>query len=395
MPPLAAWEKVILDVEAYFADDVHAEVGCVECHGGQNVDDMEAAHEGMVTDPSASPVDSCGECHPDIQAAHETSLHATLAGYDYALDQRSTPENHPALDEMQEYHCSECHATCGQCHLAQPHSVGGGLLEGHAMVTSPPMSRVCTACHGSRVGNEYLGKNEGIPGDVHLTAARMTCTDCHTGDEMHGEGMANAEYRYSAPRTPQCVDCHQDVGDSNDYHVYHGLTVSCQTCHSQEYTNCTNCHVEQTAEGVPFYSVEEHWLGFYIGRNANRDFEYPWAYGTVRHVPADPNQYEFYGDNLLDRFDSRPTFAWSTPHNIQLRTPQTQTCESCHGNPEYFLTADKVPPEELEANLDIITGPPPPVDELLARWEPENTVAQPEGEEDEAGVDADAEGTGE
>jgi nitrate/TMAO reductase-like tetraheme cytochrome c subunit len=49
-----------------------------------------------------------------------------------------------------------------------------------------------------------------------------------------------------------------------------------------------------------------------------------------------------------------PNWAYATPHNIQRNTPQTETCNSCHGNEEIFLTADKIKPEELEANRDVI-----------------------------------------
>lgn len=370
MPPLAAWEKVLVDGESMAEDEVHAEVTCIACHAGTNSDDMTVAHEGMILDPSANPTASCGSCHPDVQAAHEVSLHATLAGYDNALNERTVPENHPQIDEMQTFHCESCHATCGDCHIAQPDTVGGGLLEGHAILGTPPMTRTCTACHGSRVGNEYLGKNEGIPADVHFTQGRMTCVDCHTGDELHGVGMEDVDHRYDGARTPKCEDCHADVGGSNEYHTNHTLTVSCQVCHSVEYTNCTNCHVEQTPEGIPFYTVEAHETGFFIARNANPSFEYPFLYGVVRHVPVDPDQYAFYGDNLLPNFDNRPTFAWATPHNIQLYTPQSIQCSNCHGNRDIFLTADKVPEGELEANLSIITEPPLPVEELLKRFAP-------------------------
>jgi len=74
----------------------------------------------------------------------------------------------------------------------------------------------------------------------------------------------------------------------------------------------------------------------------------------VRHVPVDPGSFAFYGESLLPEFDAQPTWRYATPHNIQLQTPQTETCNSCHGNADIFLTADKVAPEELEANQTVI-----------------------------------------
>ena len=53
-------------------------------------------------------------------------------------------------------------------------------------------------------------------------------------------------------------------------------------------------------------------------------------------------------------FDDQPTWRYATPHNIQRVTPQTGNCNNCHGNPDIFLTADKVAPEELSANHAVI-----------------------------------------
>jgi thiosulfate/3-mercaptopyruvate sulfurtransferase len=74
----------------------------------------------------------------------------------------------------------------------------------------------------------------------------------------------------------------------------------------------------------------------------------------LRHVPIDPEAFAYYGDDLLPNFDALPTWKYATPHNIQRITPQNETCGSCHGNAEFFLTADDVAPEELEANKDVI-----------------------------------------
>ena len=81
---------------------------------------------------------------------------------------------------------------------------------------------------------------------------------------------------------------------------------------------------------------------------------------TVRHVPIDQEAFAYYGEDLLPNFDAVPTWKYATPHNIQLNTPQTETCDACHGNAELFLSADDVLPEELEANKDVIVEEIPP-----------------------------------
>jgi thiosulfate/3-mercaptopyruvate sulfurtransferase len=150
-------------------------------------------------------------------------------------------------------------------------------------------------------------------------------------------------------------------------HEKHGGNLSCQVCHSISYTSCDGCHVALSdATGNPFFSTEGSYLGFYIGRNVYKSYDRPYEYVTVRHVPVDANSFQFYGDNLLPGFNNRPTWAYTTPHNIQRNTPQTESCDACHGNAEIFLTVDKVYPEELDANLDVVvTKIPPSIFELL------------------------------
>jgi hypothetical protein len=199
----------------------------------------------------------------------------------------------------------------------------------------------------------------------------MGCIDCHTGDEIHGYDR-DAQHRYDGAMEPNCIDCHADqvgIGSGIEQHEIHGTeTVSCQVCHSVAYTNCFNCHVERTEDDIPFFSVEAHSLNFYIGRNPMRSAQRPFEYTTLRHAPVDPTSFSFYGDNLLPNFDSRPTWLYATPHNIQRNTPQTASCESCHGNDSIFLTRAVVDPALWAANASVMVegAPPLPADYVPA-----------------------------
>ncbi len=378
MAPMEPWQRVWIDASTY-TTDVHSKINCTDCHGGQSVDDMETAHTAMVTSPTTDAMATCAKCHPDNTPANMNSLHTNLHGYDTVLYERSIPENHATLEEMQSNHCDSCHTTCGDCHVSQPNSVGGGLLKGHTFVETPPMSQTCTACHGSRVKNEYFGLNEGIPGDVHFRA-RMACSDCHTSEEIHGITTAEDTHRYDGEQEPRCESCHQEqigVGSGIPQHEVHGTELlSCQVCHSTTYTNCTNCHVEQTEEKQAFYRIEEHSLGFFIGQNTLQNAERPYQYVPVRHVPIDINSFSFYGEDLLSNFDNRPTWVYATPHNIQRITPQTESCTSCHTNDSVFLTPDKVTDAEQTANLQVVIQSAPPLPEGY-----ENVVTAPDSVE--------------
>jgi thiosulfate/3-mercaptopyruvate sulfurtransferase len=222
------------------------------------------------------------------------------------------------------------------------------------------------------VKNEYYGLNEGLPGDVHLRQARLACVDCHSGDEMHGMTYEPGEvaHRYDGAAEPSCETCHEDdLGENSTVlqHQLHGTDLlSCQSCHSVAYTNCVNCHVDRSAEDVPFFTVEEHFTGFFLGRNTLQSEERPWAYVPVRHVPVDPESFSAYGDDLLTNFLNRPTWAYATPHSIQRNTPQTETCITCHDNNQFFLTPDKVEEFELGgANLNVVVEKAPPFPENL------------------------------
>lgn len=355
MAPLEPWEKVMVNED--FMDDVHGQASCTSCHAGDRfAEDKEAAHIGIIGSPDQNAQTTCGNCHNEIVTTAADSLHSSQAGYFKAMYSRSVPENHPALDEAFGNHCASCHTTCGDCHISQPNSVGGGFLDGHMVEKTPPMTRTCTACHGSRVGNEYTGKNEGFPGDVHFRQGRMNCVACHDGESMHD---SNGDVdRYDGEQGPSCESCHDTVGKANDEIVQHQIhedKLSCQTCHSIAYTSCDSCHVAVSeTSGKPFFKTSATYMTFFIGRNPRQNDERPYEYVPVRHIPVDPESYAYYGEDLLTNFDLLPTWAYSTPHNIQRNTPQNQSCNSCHGNADIFLTADKVRAEELEANKDII-----------------------------------------
>ena len=142
----------------------------------------------------------------------------------------------------------------------------------------------------------------------------------------------------------------------------HGGDLSCQVCHSVTYTSCDNCHVALSeTTGNPYFETDATYSTFLIGRNPIKTYQRPYDFVPVRHIPIASTSYDFYGDNLLPNFDALPTWAYATPHNIQTKTPHTETCNSCHGNENLFLTADKVKPEELDANRNVIIETVPAV----------------------------------
>ena len=378
MAPLEPWEKALVNGEE-FLSTVHGKITCQDCHQGEQSTDKEEAHTELVSHPSDDPETYCGNCHPDLTTAANNSLHGTLDGYWTVLETRGVSQNHPPAQEMFGNHCASCHASCGDCHVSRPTSVDGGFIDGHVFNAEPSMTNNCTACHGSRVGNEYMGKHEDIKADVHFRQGRMTCEDCHTSHEMHGQPpncqechqgpeqnqVPPPDHRYDGLQGPSCESCHASVTAGNDgnlMHENHPGSLSCQVCHSVSYTSCDGCHVsisEQT--GNPIFETEGSYLGFYIGKNPIRNYARPYEYVPVRHVPISTTSFDFYEEGMVSNFTGKETWVYATPHNIQKNTPQAESCAACHGNPEVFLTADNVAPGELSANRNVIVDVIPPL----------------------------------
>jgi len=342
-------------VNESFLTSTHGQLGCTACHkGNPKTNNKNLAHEGLVAGPSDPPDRFCGSCHGDVSANHKKSLHANLAGYLKRIEKRSGLDitNDPDMMANFNNECAKCHASCGQCHVSRPIAVDGGFISGHNFQRQPSMRDNCTACHGSRVGAEYFGENEGIKADVHWIPNVKHCTFCHTDAEMHSSG-GDFTYRYEDTDMVRCEDCHSDKKTANLYHNTHWGTLSCQVCHAQPYKSCNGCHTG--GAGITGSS----YMTFKIAKNPikspNRDYKIV----TVRHIPIVPDTYASWGIATLANYNAEPTWKYATPHNIQRWTAQTDTTgsswcgEKCH-NSDYYLTVDDLLPYEVEANKDIV-----------------------------------------
>ncbi len=366
MPQFEAYE--LYTVSDDFLTDVHNQGGCVGCHGGTpGVNVKEDSHAGFIDDPSEFDIENCAACHREIVENHSKSLMFDQTGYKTALLARSgagelTSDMRQMLDER----CAECHTTCGQCHVSQPKIVNGGLLDKHEFKKTPNLTRNCTACHGQSLGKEFRGEIRGIKASIHYLAG-MTCTDCHTGDELHGANNA-ADKLYNAPARPSCRDCHgESINDANPFHEQHIGQLECHVCHAQPYTNCYQCHVARPGSGATSGTLVASEIDFRIGRNPLKSDERPEEICLLRHGPVYPDSFEDYGIEL-EQFASEPTWGLATPHNIQRFTPQNASCDSCHGHSSLFLTEfyinmkinqGRMFEEEIDANKDVIVDEVP------------------------------------
>jgi len=371
--PLAPHEKILVDSDIV-DDENHGEIACHECHGG-NPDDpnWKTAHKGVVKDPTyPDATAACGDCHDEINENYQKSLHASLRPYKLIMDKRASSNTviRNKLGCAMDTHCSECHSSCGQCHISRPNSVEGGFLDGHLFQKKPPMQEVCTACHGSRIQKEYLGEHEGLLPSIHKKKY-MKCDKCHTGEEMHGNGKEYA-HRYDVENGPKCVDCHKEIykreATNVITHRIHKDKASCHVCHSQPYNNCSTCHVGKDKQGLAFFKTKSSWVDFKIGFNPLKSEKRPEKFVTLRHVPVDKKTFDYYVKDALSNFDTLPSWKLATPHNIRLKTTQNANCNACHGNESLFLLEKDVEDNEKGANKNVIV----PVNQVPKRqkWQP-------------------------
>lgn len=328
-----------------FLESTHNGPGCEGCHQGDPAAAGKPdAHKGLVARPSRNPDAACGACHEKQVADVKTSLHFTVRGEETLMKLRSAhrwPDVQPVFQQA----CASCHASCGDCHVSKAKPARGGLMDGHLFVKRASIEDGCGTCHGGRVVPEYLGKNEGFPPDVHGQKAKMDCVACHPAAQLHGDGTAYPD-RHAVKSKPSCVSCHptaKAAGSPIEQHAVHGDKVNCVVCHATVYRGCENCHVGEGAKSS---------LQFKIGLSSRPDA--PYRYTLLRHVPTVRGMLDPKLKDGMPNYDAAPTWKDTTPHNIQRKTPRTQTCNNCHGNARIFLKATDLTPSEAAANSKVV-----------------------------------------
>lgn len=382
-PHYEPYDRVYMGGSGYneFKNDIHGKLSCVTCHNGvDGTSDREVAHSGDFTkEPSHIADEKCASCHPQIVQRTTNSIHEQGWGQKMMLIKRGGygegPEDFENCPEDMKSgyndNCFKCHGTCGECHIIRPKAMGGGLTSGHKFIKTPDMVNVCVGCHVSRGGHAYLGVAPGTKPDVHLTKRGFTCMDCHSMDEIHGDGKVY-DTRFKVPTQPKCENCHSGLQNQNPYHSTHMKDFNCQTCHSQDYNNCGSCHIG-TEEGARIHSH----MKFKIANNPIpeiRDYEL----ATVRQSLSAPDSWDQYGVPVLANFDAVPTYKYTTPHNILRWTARTDTTvkagdnddvshppcsQACHivkqtdgtyRNKEFYLFNSDLEDFELNATKDMV-----------------------------------------
>lgn len=369
-PHYEPYDRVYMGGEGFdaYKQSGHYELGCVSCHNGtDNTEDKVLAHSGdFISHPSVFSDEKCSECHQTIVDNFSTSLHHGT-GQKRKVTIRSGLNGPQDFDQLPQHqiegynaNCATCHAGCGECHVVRPPIGGGGLIDGHNFNKTPDMLNVCVTCHVSRGGHAYLGVASGTEPDLHLTQLQYKCVDCHSADDLHGDGQP-VEQRYAYSKLPKCENCHTE-NSKNFYHNTHIDDFNCQVCHSQVYNNCGSCHIHGDGARVPSY------MDFKIAGNPIPDIKTEFDFTLVRRTLAAPDNWEKYGVPEYANFDAFPTYNYTSPHNLLRWTDRTQVgnnkaCfDNCHirneggvlVNKELYLFQENLLPWEQTASAGIV-----------------------------------------
>ena len=342
----------------------HGKLGCIACHGGENLPTQSEAHAGMNPYPSADVNGVCSTCHSEITATFASSTHYNIQGMSNGLMEYTdftTLSESPAHQEAFDKNCYKCHASCGDCHVSRPKAYSTGLIEEHTFFQQPPMDETCYGCHNMRNAGEYMGK-VGFGSDVHFDNG-MVCADCHGWSNFHGTG--ELVYNMWEEDLPSCLDCHGDkdpavATDTN--HKVHGDSLSCQVCHAQANNNCFECHLEYNEDKTKLAGLSETKLMFRVGLNTDITEERPYKYVALRHIPSSADMIASVGEGLMPKYDDKINWKYSPTHNIQKSTFQNESCEACHDSTKVFLQPSDLRETDSKANEAVIPALPPKLD---------------------------------
>jgi Ni/Fe-hydrogenase subunit HybB-like protein len=224
-------ELARLTIEPQPPQTPHGRLRCVTCHQGiEGVADVDAAHAGLIVDPSQGYSEVCLSCHPELPD-------------EFPQDRLRTPHNKVVHGQAANVFCSDCHGGVG--HGFDP--VSGKVI--------CPMS-VCLDCHQARQIDSQLGDCNVCHIGPHEAEMAMDCVACHQSTQVWQEIEFGAHPVELVDRhaEAQCFDCHQKPD-------FAGLQYTCSNCHQRPHDlgndDCAGCH-SPAADWTATGAGEEH-----------------------------------------------------------------------------------------------------------------------------------------
>ncbi len=246
--------------------------------------------------------------------------------------------------------CKGCHvAGCQTCHLKQ-------TKEGAFYSTKKASSTTtCLRCHSREKATISLDTLNQC-GDVHRNSF-LTCIDCHSHQEIHGNGTQHKSMRAPGAMTASCTNCHTQTSveftaiPDSPSHDIHMDELECNACHVQNTMACYNCHFGELArtksKPKSFTTKVKDFLLLvkYNGKITS---------GTLQTLVGKNNE----------------PFICYVPYYTHSITKEARKCEECHGTKAAtLLSAGKEfkPAVFKDGSLEFYNGVIPLVPDLL-KW---------------------------
>jgi hypothetical protein len=166
-----------------------------------------------------------------------SSLHSTAKGMAYWYDKSNGGLEIITGVPYADIGCNRCHVgSCDACHKTEQNG-----KPGYSAATARNQD-MCLNCHARESQMIRKIDKEANTPDVHV-AAGMTCMDCHTTREMHGDGVEYQAMKAPGAMDVKCEQCHASISKSVA-HTVHGDKLDCKACHVRQVVSCNSCHFE-------------------------------------------------------------------------------------------------------------------------------------------------------
>jgi predicted CXXCH cytochrome family protein len=188
--------------------------------------------------------DTCAECHEDVAAGFERSVHGRIAAFE---------------QYDQSFGCEGCHGP-GSLHAD---SGDPELIRVFRDLGSEASSAACLECHEPGVAMEWAGSNHDNAG--------VACSDCHSIHQAQNllataipleravprlnnlqthTATTGPRALLAAPEAELCLGCHTDQRAAFNYSSHHPVVegrMSCSACHMSDGAIHGGTSVENTA----------------------------------------------------------------------------------------------------------------------------------------------------
>lgn len=172
------------------------------------------------------------------------SLHFTAAGMAHWYSKENGGLERLTGVPYTDLDCKNCHAGgCDRCHRSTRTEKDCETLQ--YSIKASKNQAMCLECHGREkaiIAIDHKAKED----DVHL-AQGMTCTDCHSAREMHGDGTFYISMKQPGAMEVKCENCHDSIKPTES-HTVHKNALDCKSCHVRHVVSCTNCHFDTMVE---------------------------------------------------------------------------------------------------------------------------------------------------